>query len=105
MRAFRSPSKMSQMQGAVVCRFIGAFKPPHQRIWCGGKDAPKWASYRYVSSAATTAPQQMGIFQRELKNKKAVSFYIAHGLYWFVNVLCLLIPKLSELKRSWIDLP
>ena len=48
-------SKMSQMQGAVVCRFIGAFK-----------DAHKWASYRYVSSAATKAMQQMGFFQRKL---------------------------------------
>jgi len=43
------------MQGAVVCRFIGAFK-----------DAHKWASYRYVSNAATKATQQMGIFQRKL---------------------------------------
>jgi len=42
---------MSQMQGAVVCRFIGAFK-----------DAHKWASYKYVSSIATKAKQQMGIF-------------------------------------------
>ena len=46
---------MSQMQGAVVCRFIGAFKNAHQ-----------WASYRYVSSTATKATQQMGNFQREL---------------------------------------
>jgi len=44
-----------QGQGAVVCRFIGAFK-----------DAHKWASYRYVSSAATKAMQQMGFFQRKL---------------------------------------
>ena len=42
---------MSQMQGAVVCGFIGAFK-----------DAHKWASYKYVSSTATKAKQQMGIF-------------------------------------------
>jgi len=42
------------MQGAVVCRFIGAFK-----------DAHKWASYKYVSSTATKATQQMGIFQQE----------------------------------------
>jgi len=34
---YSSRSKIAQMQGAVVCRFIGAFK-----------DAHKWASYRYV---------------------------------------------------------
>jgi hypothetical protein len=46
------------MQGAVVCRFIGAFK-----------DAHKWASYRYVSSAVTKATQEMGIFQREISRE------------------------------------
>jgi len=62
----------------VVCRFIGAFKNAH-----------KWANYRYVSSAATKATQQMGIFQRELFNNLA--FPLPHATlkvrYIFITIL------------------
>jgi len=68
---------MSQMQGAVVCRFIGAFKNAH-----------KWASYRYVNSAATKATQQIGIFQHELTNKKPSRQTIRIAYYYILILHC-----------------
>src|SRR3990172_5488071 len=74
---YSARSKIAQMQGAVVCRFIGALKNAH-----------KWAGYRYIRSAATKAKQQMDIFQRELfKSFPASVVEIILHREWMLNWL------------------